>query len=183
MKRFAFWSALLGAVGSFAWVQPRIEREYREEGHLLGPTVGVVYAAYSLHLVAFLLAVGGRKPRKVAPALSALGWTTAGLGAALFVSGWRTLPVSDDSALTTSGLKTGGVYRLSRNPQNVGWTITLLGQSLARRSWVGAGLTGLFGAMFLSYLPTEEAFLNQTYGEAYRRYKARTPRFLGWRSS
>ncbi|MFK7603906.1 hypothetical protein ACI3L1_17020 [Deinococcus sp. SM5_A1] len=40
----------------------------------------------------------------------------AGLGTALFVSGWRTLPVTDDSALTTSGLKSGGVYRLSRNP-------------------------------------------------------------------
>ncbi|MFK7603907.1 methyltransferase family protein [Deinococcus sp. SM5_A1] len=56
----------------------------------------------------------------------------------------------------------------------------LLGLSLARRSWAGAGLTGLFCGMFLKYLPTEEAFLEQTYGETYRRYKTRTPRFLGW---
>lgn len=172
--------ALAGAGGAFVWVTPRIKREYREQGHLLTPTVGAVYAAYSLHLVAFLLAVGGRRARKVPPVPSVLGWTLAASGAALFVSGWRTLPVSDDSALTTSGLKTGGVYRLSRNPQNVGWAISMLGTSLARRSWAGAGLAALFGAMFLSYVPAEEAFLEQTYGDAYRRYRARTPRLLGW---
>ncbi|CAM3448244.1 Isoprenylcysteine carboxylmethyltransferase family protein [Deinococcus saxicola] len=182
MKGFAFWTALLGAAGSFMWVRPRIEREYREEGHLLELTVGVVYAAYGLHLAAFLLAISERRAGKALPALSFLGWTTAGLGAALFVSGWRTLPVSDDSALTTSGLKTEGVYQLSRNPQNVGWAILFLGTSLARRSWAGAGLTALFGAMFLRYLPDEEVFLEQTYGDAYRRYRARTPRILGWPS-
>ena len=180
MKRVVFWSALLGAVGSFVWARPRIGREYREEEHLLGPTVGAVYAAYGLHFAAFLLAASGRTPRQAAPVLSALGWTTAGLGAALFVSGWRTLPASDDSALTTSGLNTGGVYRLSRNPQNVGWASLMLGLSLARRSSAGAGLTGLFWAMFLNYLPLEEAFLEQTYGDDYHRYQANTPRFLGW---
>ena len=97
------------------------------------------------------------------------------------MSGWRTLPVTDDSALTTSGLKSGGVYRLSRNPQNVGWAISLLGVALARRSGLGASLVALFCAAFATYLPIEETFLEQTYGEAYRRYKQRTPRILGWR--
>lgn len=175
-------SALAGVGGAFAWLLPRIKREYRKEGHLLGPTVGVVYGAYGLHLLSFVLGVKWREPQEPRPLLTALGWTAAGLGAVLFTSGWRTLPVTDDSALTTSGLKTGGVYRLSRNPQNVGWAIMLGGLSLARRSWAGAGLTGLFWAAFTTYLPTEEAFLEQTYGEAYRRYKARTPRFLGWPS-
>ena len=181
MKRFAFWGALLGAAGSFMWVKPRIEREYREEGRLLEPTVGAVYAAYGLHLAAFVLAVTGRGARKAQPALSILGWILAGSGTALFVSGWRTLPTSDDSALTTSGLKTGGVYRLSRNPQNVGWVVLMFGVSLARRSWAGAGLAALFWGMFLNYLPAEEAFLEQIYGKAYREYRARTPRFLGGR--
>ncbi|QLG13447.1 isoprenylcysteine carboxylmethyltransferase family protein (plasmid) [Deinococcus sp. D7000] len=160
---------------------PRIKREYREEGHLLRPTVGMVYAAYGLHLAAFVLAVSGRKAGNVPLTSSVLGWTLAGSGAALFVSGWRTLPVTDDSALTTSGLKTGGVYRLSRNPQNVGWAMLMFGVSLARRSWAGTGLAALFWGMFLNYLPAEEAFLEQTYGQAYRRYKAHTPRSLGWR--
>ncbi|CAM3717981.1 methyltransferase family protein [Deinococcus frigens] len=180
MKRFAFWSALLSATGSFLWLLPRIKREYREEGHLLGQRWG---GAYGLHLLAFVLGVKWRESQQSRPLLTGLGCTAAVLGTALFVSGWRTLPVTDDSALTTSGLKSGGVYRLSRNPQDVGWAITLLGLSLARRSWTGAGLTGLLWAAFITYLPTEEAFLEQTYGEAYRRYKARTPRFLGWRPS
>lgn len=175
-------SALAGVGGAFAWPLPRIKREYREEGHLLRPTVGAVYGAYALHLLAFVLGVNWREPQEPRPLLTGLCWTAAGLGTALFVSGWRTLLVTDDSALTTSGLKLGGVYRLSRNPQNVGWAITLLGLSLTRRSWAGAGLAALFGTMFLSYVLDEEAFLEQTYGEAHRRYKALTPHFLGWPS-
>lgn len=175
-------SALAGVGGVFAWLLPRIKREYRKEGHLLGPTVGVVYGAYGLHLLAFVLGIKWREPQEPRPLLTGLGWTAAGLGTALFVSGWRTLPVTDDSALTTSCLQTGGVYRLSHNLQNVGWAILMLGTSLARRSWAGAGLAALFGAMFLNYVPDEEAFVEQTYVEVYWRYKALTPRFLGWPS-
>lgn len=186
LKRSAMWGTAIGSAGCYLWAMPRIRCEYREEGHLRGVTAGVVYLSYSLHLAAFVLGVTSRsrllKPPKVERLTrNVLGWPLAAGGVALFVSGWRSLPTADDSALATSGLHTRGVYRFSRNPQNVGWVILLAGVSLLRRSWAGTLLSGLFWAMFANYLPSEEAFLEQTYGASYLDYKIRTPRFLGWR--
>lgn len=164
----------------FGWALRRVSREFLEDGHLSPTTSRAVYVAYSLHALAFLVAV--RRPEP--PALPRAAAITLGLplaltGATLFVWGWRGLPVADDSGLATGGLVTGGAYRLSRNPQNVGWALLLTGVALARRSGLGLGLTALFWGAFRAYVPLEEAFLERTYGEAYRRYRARTPRFLG----
>ncbi len=82
----------------------------------------------------------------------------------------------------TSGAKdqlaTDGLYRYSRNPQYmadiailVGWLI--LSTSLWAVPVIGLGLVTLIMAPF-----AEEPWLEETYGEAYRRYRARTPRFL-----
>lgn len=172
-------TALLGALVTYGWAFTRVRREYKD-GHLSPITSGAVYVAYGLHALAFLAAI--RRPAP--PALPSTIATAVGLplalkGTALFVSGWRALPVADDSGLATGGLVTGGAYRVSRNPQNVGWALLLLGVALVRRSGAGAGLTALFWAAFRAYLPLEEAFLERTYGEAYWHSRDRAPRFLG----
>ncbi len=74
---------------------------------------------------------------------------------------------------------TDGVYRYSRNPQNVGWGLVLLGVSLAGRSGAALLLTAVFFVVFRSYIPVEERHLERTFGEEYRRYRDATPRFLG----
>ena len=82
----------------------------------------------------------------------------------------------------TSGAKdqlaTDGLYRYSRNPQYtadiailIGWLI--LSASLWAVPAVGLALVALIMAPF-----AEEPWLDASYGEAYRRYRARTPRFL-----
>ena len=75
-------------------------------------------------------------------------------------------------------LATDGLYRYSRNPQYtadiailVGWLI--LSASLWAVPVIGLGVVTLVMAPF-----AEEPWLEETYGEAYRRYRPRTPRFL-----
>lgn len=151
-----------------------------EDGHLSLLTSGVVYVAYSLHALAFLAAV----QRLALPALPDTTATAVGLPfpparAALFVSGWRALPVTNDSGLETGGLVTGGAYRVSRNPQSVGWA--LLGVALVWRSGAKARLTALFWMTFYGYVPWE-ACLDAPMARRAGVTGNAPPRFVGWRA-
>jgi len=76
-------------------------------------------------------------------------------------------------------LRTSGLYHFSRNPQLVGGFLFIAGYSLLWLSWSGAVWAALW--LLLSHLMVrgEEEHLERTFGEAYREYCARTPRYLG----
>lgn len=84
------------------------------------------------------------------------------------------------SGLETNVLITVGVDRYSRNPQNAGWGLALLGVALLGNSGLALLLAAMFWLMFRIYIPLEEKYLEQVFGAAYREYCAKTPRFLGW---
>lgn len=75
-------------------------------------------------------------------------------------------------------LETDGLYALSRNPQYVADILILTGWAvLAASAWalpvVVTGILVLIAAPF-----AEEGWLEETYGEPYRRYKSRVRRFI-----
>jgi protein-S-isoprenylcysteine O-methyltransferase Ste14 len=79
----------------------------------------------------------------------------------------------------TPGLATGGLYSLSRNPQFVGYGLLILGVVIA---WGRAsGWIGLLSFLMLAYLTArvEEEHLTRVYGQSYRDYCSRVPRFIG----
>ena len=79
----------------------------------------------------------------------------------------------------TPGLKSSGLYSLSRNPQFVGYGLLILGVVIA---WVRLlGWIGLLSYLVLAYFVTliEEEHLTRVYGQPYRDYCARVPRFIG----
>ena len=80
----------------------------------------------------------------------------------------------------TPGLKTGGLYRYSRNPQFVAYGALILGAVIA---WGNPlGLLGLASYLALAYAVAriEEEHLARIYGQDYLDYCARVPRFVGW---
>ena len=84
------------------------------------------------------------------------------------------------SGLEANKLVTAGVYRYSRNPQNVGWGLVLLGAALMGRSALALMLAALFWLMLHVYLvEVEELYLDELFGEAYRKYRATIARYLG----
>jgi protein-S-isoprenylcysteine O-methyltransferase Ste14 len=75
-------------------------------------------------------------------------------------------------------LVTGGPYRFSRNPQYIADSLHILGFVLITNSWMAA-LIGLLGIVLNLLAPfTEEPWLEEKFGVAYRDYQARVPRFF-----
>lgn len=76
-------------------------------------------------------------------------------------------------------LRTSGLYRYSRNPQLVGGFFFIAGYAMLWPSWQGALWACLWLAIAHLMVRGEEAHLENVFGDAYRDYCARTPRYLG----
>ncbi len=145
-------------------------------------TVAAVWVLYSLHFgLTLIAAVGSTWLLPLPPPLSvAGGFLLLLIGAAAYIAAavsFRSLKRM--SGMDSSRLITGGIYRWSRNPQNVGWALFLVGMALLRTSGLVLLLAVLFWVSFRMYLPLEEQLLERIFGDAYRAYRSRTHRYFG----
>ncbi|MEW6041853.1 MAG: isoprenylcysteine carboxylmethyltransferase family protein, partial [Elusimicrobiota bacterium] len=84
------------------------------------------------------------------------------------------------SGMDASKLVTTGIYRLSRNPQYTGLFILLLGISLIGCSFLAfLFVIAAIIAHHLYLIFLEEPYLKHIFGEEYRLYKLRIPRYIG----
>ncbi len=81
-------------------------------------------------------------------------------------------------------LVTRGVYRISRNPMYVGDVLVNVSIGIACLSWVFL-LVAILNFLLLRYyvVVAEEPFLTEKYGDKYREYMSRTPRWIGFPKS
>jgi protein-S-isoprenylcysteine O-methyltransferase Ste14 len=83
-------------------------------------------------------------------------------------------------ANTTAGkIVTTGLYRFSRHPIYLTQVILLLGVSIASASWVFLLFPIVIGIGAVYFIKIEEAQCICHYGDAYREYMKRTPRWIG----
>jgi protein-S-isoprenylcysteine O-methyltransferase Ste14 len=87
----------------------------------------------------------------------------------------------DNSYGARDGLVTGGIYRWTRNPQNTMLVIVYGCLALAADSPAVYLLCASMMAAYILMVFAEEPWLRAAYGEPYRRYCGRVPRFLGLR--
>jgi protein-S-isoprenylcysteine O-methyltransferase Ste14 len=176
-------AASVGLILAFgAWCILRVRAEYLQQARLSSPTVVAVWVLYLAHLgITLAAAATSRWPLPVNLAGARVAGTLLlGAGALLFLGGIVSFgSFRRMSGLNTSRLVTTGAYRWSRNPQNVGWALFLAGIALVGRSGFALLMTAVFWATFRVYLSAEEEFLERTFGEAYRDYRASTHRYLG----
>ena len=100
--------------------------------------------------------------------------TIVGLFVGLMVwAGWVNTPAGEP--VTT------GIYRYSRHPMYLAMVLVLLGVSLIAVSWVFSLLTIItaIGVTRPYFVRIEEAECLRHYGDAYREYMKRTPRWIG----
>ena len=76
-------------------------------------------------------------------------------------------------------LRTDGLYRYTRNPQNVGYALLFATYAVLANSPLVGVLTVEFAAVTVLQVLAEEAWLRDTYGDAYDAYCERVPRFVG----
>ena len=72
-----------------------------------------------------------------------------------------------------------GIYRYSRHPMYVSTLIMLVGTGIASASWLILLLSAVYMIFTAIAVPAEERFLLQQYGETYREYMDKTPRWIG----
>ena len=74
---------------------------------------------------------------------------------------------------------TRGIYRISRNPIYLSGFLLYVGMGVACASWVMMLCGVLWVVLWHIVIPAEERFLLEKYGESYREYMRRTPRWVG----
>ena len=75
---------------------------------------------------------------------------------------------------------TTGIYRISRHPMNFGWLLIYLGTGIASASWIYLLLALVFLSMYKNIIAIpEERMCCEKWGDVYREYMNRTPRWIG----
>jgi protein-S-isoprenylcysteine O-methyltransferase Ste14 len=181
----AMWllgGAVLITVWLAAWCFVRIRYEYLNRQELSTQSVFLVWGLYLFHLgVTMAASVMAIWFIPLPPIISwGGGIVLLGSGTVIFVASiWTFHSFKRMSGLDSSKLITSGIYRWSRNPQNLGWLLFLLGVSFLGRSGLAFLLTGLFWGLFVMYVPLEEQYLESVFGGKYRRYKQWSHRYFG----
>lgn len=117
------------------------------------------------------------------PLPAALGWAIAVVGAGFDVAAMATMWRARTNILphrAADSLVTGGPFALSRNPIYLGNTLVLLGLALAFDSlWLAAGALAAAALTHRLAILREEEHLEARFGDAWRRYRAAVPRWIG----
>jgi protein-S-isoprenylcysteine O-methyltransferase Ste14 len=103
------------------------------------------------------------------------------LGLLIYLTGliFDTRAVVNFASSPKSKPVTKGLYRISRNPMYVGWLTMQTGLGIACTSWLYLVLAAVLMILFNAVLPSEERWCLETYGDAYREYLNKTPRWIG----
>lgn len=172
-------AAVAAGVGT-TLVLRRMRQDLLGAGRLTPATTVAMYCCYCAHAAATAVAVtrgGGRLPLPHA-AVSGAAVATAGTG--LCVAGMsRFTGPGQVSGTDPATVVADGVYRISRNPQYLGYLAALTGLSVARRSPAAMALTAAAAVIYRWWVPIEERHLSEAFGANYDHYRDRTPRWLG----
>lgn len=180
--------AIAAAILFFAAVAivVRVKREYERDRVLSAPTVAAVWILYVVIVaVAIAAAIDGTWDLGI-PVAVALPIGLALVAAGIALETWGVASMA--SARRMSGMQpdkliTSGAFRFSRNPQNVGLGLVIVGAGIAGSSGLALAIAAAFTLVFRVYLVYEERHLKRVFGDEYLRYEERTPRYLGRASS
>ena len=107
-------------------------------------------------------------------------WFYIGLGG--FLPGLIILTIATLNFATAPHDKpiTGGLYHLSRHPMYLSMLLIYTGTSLASASWLFFLITIATAALIIRpEMTLEESYCLEKYGDAYREYMNKTPRWIG----
>jgi protein-S-isoprenylcysteine O-methyltransferase Ste14 len=177
-----FGVAIVLMVSLGVWCLGRIRREYRHAQQLSALSVAFVWGLYLLHFsITVAASIVAAWPISLHPIISwGAGIMLLLAGTVVFLAGiWSFQSFKRMSGLDNSKLVTTGIYQWSRNPQNVGWFLFLLGTAVLGQSGFALLLAGLFWSLFVFYVRLEEQYLERVFGDKYHRYMQWSHRYFG----
>ena len=175
------WNAWILVLYSLVivFLLPAINKSARETGDI---AIASVYnrremiILYSYHIIAFLLLIYSVfLPLRLGTVWFYAGLPIALLGLAIYtmtIASFATTPLDRE-------VMARGPFRYSRHPMYLSSSLAYIGVGIACASWLFLLLTIAYAVLSLISASPEERFLLQKYGEAYREYINRTPRYIG----
>ena len=171
------WIFMIWLIIAFFLVPLNIIPKGREEGSDFTAEFNKMqkYAIRSMHIIYLLSIIYSIfVPLKLGTA-----WFYAGLpiylvGLISYAMVWVGFATTPPDKLITKG-----IYRYSRNPMQLSQVIIFLGVGIATASWVFLLLSAAYIIAPLLWIDAEERHCLKFYGDAYREYMNRTPRWLG----
>lgn len=109
-----------------------------------------------------------------------IGFIMLGFALAIFsVGAFRRAGTNVVPGQPATALVTTGPYRVTRNPIYIGFVLVYFGLSIVLTSmWVLLLLVPVLVILQRGVVKREEAYLERKFGDAYRAYKTRVPRWL-----
>ena len=104
-----------------------------------------------------------------------IGIAIYAIGFALYVVAWITISTSERGKIFSHGL-----YRFTRHPVYFSSAILFIGAGLISQSWFFLGLSIVVGISHMYNALAEEKVCIETFGDEYRHYMTKTPRWIGW---
>ena len=106
-------------------------------------------------------------------------WFYAGLFIYLFGMIFVIIAGTKLDSTPVDRLATEGLYRISRNPIYFGCFLIYIGIGIACASWLFLLLTMIWIVLYDILIAPEEHWCLEKYGDAYREYMNRTPKWIG----
>jgi protein-S-isoprenylcysteine O-methyltransferase Ste14 len=169
------WLLMIFFYGSFLillkiFPKETVERLYDNSGWTLEMArparIGLPFALVAMVLIIFT-------PLKIGQPVFWIGLILALVGQAGFISSLHSFNITPVGEPVT-----GGLYRISRNPQWVTFAFVMVGFSLMVGSWTILALLTVRITMNHFRILGEERALEEQYGEGYRSYKEAVPRYF-----
>jgi protein-S-isoprenylcysteine O-methyltransferase Ste14 len=156
---------------------PTLRAPLEKAGHFLFRTRNVLFPLAFLAVVLIFPPPGARPSIETAVGLALLA---AGQGLRVTTIGFRYIKRGGkDGRIFAQGLVTGGVFAHCRNPMYAGNLLAVLGLLVTAGNPIGLAVGGTFFLLaYLSIVLAEETYLAGRFGEEYRAYRERVPRFL-----
>jgi protein-S-isoprenylcysteine O-methyltransferase Ste14 len=182
---YAIWAAVL--VGSGYWLfRIHIRQEYLRKGKLSFYTSFLELIFFAFHANMFYVFIpvswGRLPPLPEHPFLYVLSLICIIPGLIILAISMIPLGFNRTMGLKSTGLKRNGLYRVSRNPQVIGYSLLLIGYVLSNLSIYSIFWFILFFINIQWMILSEEEYLTQLYGEEYDEYRRKVPRYLDGRS-
>ena len=106
-------------------------------------------------------------------------WFYVGLPICLLTLILYTIPFVNVASTPIDKPITKGIYRYSRHPMYVTSFFVFIGIGIASASWLFILLSFLFISLVSLFVACEERFCLKYYGDVYRAYMNKTPRWIG----
>ncbi len=106
-------------------------------------------------------------------------WLYSGLIICLFGMVFTIIAILNFATSPKDKVVTTGLYRFTRNPTYIGMILMQIGLGIACTSWLFLLLTVALMILLNADLSTEERYCLYRFGDEYRKYKNRTPRWIG----